>query len=146
MSHAGFLRDHWEADLEDWKALVRALDGAAAEAASRAPAQAVQAILPIVPSLAGLDDAERAIVAFSVRLTLHPQAMHEGDLEPLRSAGFDEGELLDISQVVCCFSYMNRLADAFGAHVGQQYMNTAVELFGRERVRAHLAHTTRQAP
>lgn len=58
---------------------------------------------------AGTTPRERAIVAFSARLGLQPQALAAGDVQALRDAGLDDREVLDLVHAVALFAWANRL-------------------------------------
>ena len=58
---------------------------------------------------AGTTPRERAIVAFSARLGLQPQAVAAADVAALRSAGLDDREVLDLVHAVALFAWANRL-------------------------------------
>ena len=47
-----------------------------------------------------------------MKLTLRPREVNRGDVDRLRSAGFDDRAILDAIQVVSYFNYINRVADA----------------------------------
>ena len=51
---------------------------------------------------------------FVVKLTLHPGEMSSGDVDALRSHGFDDEAISDIVQITGLFAYYNRLADGLG--------------------------------
>lgn len=61
-----------------------------------------------------LDERLQAILAYARRLTLEPAAIHEADLEPMRAAGLDDGEILEVNQVVAYFAYANRTVLGLG--------------------------------
>lgn len=63
---------------------------------------------------APLSAADRAMLAFAVKLAREPRAMTRDDVEALRAAGFDDTSIHDIVQVTGFFSYYNRLADGLG--------------------------------
>jgi len=63
---------------------------------------------------APIDDKRRAMLAFAVKLTLTPGAMVPGDAAELRSAGFSDRDILDITEVVAYYAYANRIADGLG--------------------------------
>lgn len=63
---------------------------------------------------AKLEQADRAMLAYVEKLTLHPWQMVEGDVEALREAGFSDAAVLDINQVTAYYAYVNRLADGLG--------------------------------
>ena len=63
---------------------------------------------------APLSDARRAMLEYSVKLTLSPGDMVEGDVNALRDAGFSDRDILDIAEVVAYYAYANRIADGLG--------------------------------
>ena len=63
------------------------------------------------------DDLEPRIAAmlrYAERLTLAPAQMTEADLEPMRAARLDDGEILEVNQVVAYFAYANRTVQGLG--------------------------------
>lgn len=48
------------------------------------------------------------------KLTAKPAAINEADIESLRNAGFDDGEILEINQVAAYFAYANRTVLGLG--------------------------------
>lgn len=63
---------------------------------------------------ADLNPADRAMLDYSAKLTLTPWDMTQGDLTPLREAGFDDRAILDMAQIVAYYAYVNRIADGLG--------------------------------
>lgn len=63
---------------------------------------------------APLTDADRAMLAFAVKLAREPGTMRKADTEALRAAGFSDTAIHDIVQITGFFSYYNRLADGLG--------------------------------
>ena len=61
-----------------------------------------------------LTAAEQSAMAYAEKLTRNPQGMVEADVEALRDAGWDDGEMLEINQVVSYFSYANRTVLGLG--------------------------------
>ena len=57
---------------------------------------------------------ERALLVYALRLTRDPQSMSRADVDALRAAGLDDGEILDANQVTAYFAYANRVADGLG--------------------------------
>jgi uncharacterized peroxidase-related enzyme len=57
---------------------------------------------------------ERALLVYAAKLTRAPAAMRRSDVDALRQAGLDDGEILDANQVVAYFAYANRVADGLG--------------------------------
>ncbi len=63
---------------------------------------------------AGFDPKEMAGLEYVARLTLEPSSLAEADIESLRAAGFEDGEILEINQVAAYFSYANRTVLGLG--------------------------------
>ena len=61
-----------------------------------------------------LSAADRAMLAFAVKLAREPRAMTRGDVEALRAAGFSDTGVHDVVQITGFFSYYNRLAEGLG--------------------------------
>jgi uncharacterized peroxidase-related enzyme len=61
-----------------------------------------------------LDERDRAIVDYAVRLTRAPHDLGAADLAPLRQAGLSDLELLDLTHVVAMFAWANRLLETLG--------------------------------
>ena len=51
---------------------------------------------------------------YAEKLTLHPGDMVQSDVTPLRDAGWSDGEILEINQIVGYFNYANRLLNGLG--------------------------------
>ena len=60
------------------------------------------------------DGAELAALRYAERLTTGPGKMVEADVVALRDAGWDDGQILEINQIVCYFNYANRLLNGLG--------------------------------
>lgn len=61
------------------------------------------------PRTAGTTKRERAIAAFSVKLTEQPGAIDAADIAALKQVGLKEGEVLDLVHSVGIFAWANRL-------------------------------------
>ncbi len=61
-----------------------------------------------------LSPADRTMLDYATKLTLTPAAVTRGDIETLRSAGFDDRAILDIAQITAYFAFVNRTADGLG--------------------------------
>lgn len=61
------------------------------------------------PETAGDSERERAIIRFTIDLTLEPGATRPEHILPLREAGLNDGEILDLIQAVAIFAWANRL-------------------------------------
>ncbi len=129
MSHAGCLRDEGEPE-DEVVALVRAL--------TLAGEQGLEAVGPALDGR-GLSSRDRALLGFVARLALRPRAMGRGDLSELLAAGFTGREAHDVVHVVCCFSYMNRLADGLGVTVDEPDWEWAARIYGEVALTEHLA-------
>jgi uncharacterized peroxidase-related enzyme len=57
---------------------------------------------------------ELEMLRYARRLTLAPREIVEADVTALRSAGLDDGEILEINQVVAYFAYANRTVLGLG--------------------------------
>lgn len=64
-----------------------------------------------------LDPADRAMLAYAEKLTLHPCEMEEGDVDDLRDVGFGDAAVLDICQVTSYYAFVNRMADGLGVQL-----------------------------
>ena len=62
--------------------------------------------------VANLPARQKAMLAFAVKLTNTPAGMGEADRETLRSAGFTDRDIWDISSVAAFYNMSNRLAAA----------------------------------
>ncbi len=51
------------------------------------------------------------------KLTLTPGDMTVSDLQPLRSVGFTDRDILDIATVAAYYAYVNRVADGLGVQL-----------------------------
>tara|TARA_Y100000385_G_scaffold230093_1_gene241694 strand:+ start:7326 stop:7895 length:570 start_codon:yes stop_codon:yes gene_type:complete len=57
---------------------------------------------------------ELALLRYADKLTLCVGEMKKSDAEALRNAGCDDGEILEVNQVVAYFNYSNRLLNGLG--------------------------------
>lgn len=72
------------------------------------------AIAAATPEDAPLNPAQQAAMRYAQKLTQAPGAMVEPDVQHLRDAGFDDGQVLEINQVVSYFAYANRTVLGLG--------------------------------
>ena len=63
---------------------------------------------------ADLDESDRLMLDYVVRLTHEAYKLQPADLDRLRSAGFDDRAILQITLIAAWFNYINRVADALG--------------------------------
>ena len=66
---------------------------------------------------ASLNNRDRAMLAYTEKLTLRPWEMTEQDVIQLRENGFTDSAILDIVQVTSLYAFANRLADGLGVEV-----------------------------
>ena len=57
---------------------------------------------------------EKLALTYTRQLTLRPGEMTASLIEELRSSGFEDGEILEINQVVAYFNYANRTVLGLG--------------------------------
>jgi uncharacterized peroxidase-related enzyme len=57
---------------------------------------------------------ERVMVDYVVKLTKDATKVWKDDIEDLRTAGFDDRGILQITLIASWFNYINRVADALG--------------------------------
>ena len=60
------------------------------------------------------DEREQATLRYAERLTRSPVAMGAADVATLREAGLDDGEIVEVNQVVSYFAYANRTVLGLG--------------------------------
>jgi uncharacterized peroxidase-related enzyme len=61
------------------------------------------------PATAGTTEREKAIVAFSIELTLAPDKVDAKCLQPLIAVGMTDAEIIDLIHAVSIFAWANRL-------------------------------------
>ncbi|GAA6158493.1 carboxymuconolactone decarboxylase family protein [Ruegeria sp. HU-ET01832] len=80
-----------------------------------ARAEAIRAAIEAkAPDTAPLDAAQVAGMHYARMLTQAPADMTEADIDALRAAGWDDGQILEINQVCAYFSYANRTVLGLG--------------------------------
>jgi uncharacterized peroxidase-related enzyme len=63
---------------------------------------------------AAVTDQDRAMLDYVVKLTKDATQISKNDHHRLRSAGFDDKAILQITLIASWFNYINRAADALG--------------------------------
>ena len=58
--------------------------------------------------------AELTMLEYAEKLTLKPGEMIEDDVIKLRDSGIDDGQILELNQIVGYFNYVNRLLNGLG--------------------------------
>lgn len=79
-----------------------------------AKARRMRAALETREFSAAYEAREDAALRYALKLTLSPAAMVREDVEALRRAGFDDGQILEINQIVAYFAYANRTVLGLG--------------------------------
>jgi uncharacterized peroxidase-related enzyme len=67
---------------------------------------------------APLNDRDRNMVDYAVKLTKDATQCSPADHERLRAAGFDDRGILQITLIASWFNYINRVADGLGVGRG----------------------------
>ncbi len=62
------------------------------------------------------DGLELAALEYAEKLTIAPDSIAELDVERLRSAGLDDGQVLEVNQVTAYFCYANRMVLGLGVN------------------------------
>ena len=57
---------------------------------------------------------ELALMQYAEKLTLGPSEMKKDDVDNLRTAGLDDGQILEANQIICYFNYVNRSINGLG--------------------------------
>jgi len=77
-------------------------------------ADAIKAALDARTPQTAFNGPELALLRYAEKLTLAPQDMVEEDVAALRSAGLDDGEILEANQIIGYFNYANRCLNGLG--------------------------------
>lgn len=72
------------------------------------------------PRTAGTTNREKAIVAFSIKLTEAPEDVGPADIQALKDAGLSDAEILDLLHADAIFAWANRLMLNLGEPVFPQ--------------------------
>lgn len=60
------------------------------------------------------EGAELALLRYAGKLTLEPGKMVKADVDALKQAGVDDGQILEANQIICYFNYVNRSLNGLG--------------------------------
>ena len=63
-----------------------------------------------------VEEKYKALLRLSVKLTLHAYEVTDEDVDGLRAAGLNDGEILEGVFVACQFNAIDRLADTLGLY------------------------------
>jgi uncharacterized peroxidase-related enzyme len=87
-------------------------------------------------STAAVNERQRALLDYAVKLTVTPGRMVEADLQPMRDNGLSDRDILDVNQVVAYFAYVNRVADGLGVRTDDYADKENRTLLGKDQ-RSH---------
>ncbi len=65
----------------------------------------------------GFRPEEQAVFEYARKLTREPVGVTEDDLQALRTAGYDDGAILELNQVISYFAYANRMVLGLGVAI-----------------------------
>jgi uncharacterized peroxidase-related enzyme len=60
------------------------------------------------------DGAELALLHYAEKLTISPQNMAKHDIDEMKTAGLDDGQILEANQIIGYFNYANRCLNGLG--------------------------------
>jgi uncharacterized peroxidase-related enzyme len=60
------------------------------------------------------DGAELALLQYAEKLTVLPGAMEPSDIDEMKNAGVDDGQILEANQIIGYFNYVNRCLNGLG--------------------------------
>ena len=69
-----------------------------------------------------LDEREMALVNYAKNLTLKADSITETDITHLKGLGIDDGEILEVNQVVAYFNYANRTVLGLGVNTNNEIL------------------------
>jgi uncharacterized peroxidase-related enzyme len=76
---------------------------------------------------AALEQRDRAMLDFAVKLTEQSHRCSEDDVEALREAGWTDEEIMDITEVAAMFNFTNRLASGLGWLPNDEFVRLGYE-------------------
>jgi uncharacterized peroxidase-related enzyme len=71
---------------------------------------------------AALDEADRVLMAWAVKLTREPAKMEERDFLALSKAGFEDEDILLANLIAAYFNFVNRIALGLGVEFDEDEM------------------------
>jgi uncharacterized peroxidase-related enzyme len=69
---------------------------------------------------------DRALLAYSEKITFFPEQLTSGDLQSLRKAGYPEKQVLDIVLVTGYRHYITRIANGIGIEIGSDRVEQSI--------------------
>lgn len=79
-----------------------------------ARAEVIEAALQARDPGRAFEGRELALLAYAEKLTLNPAALEKSDVDALKVAGLDDGEILEAVQIIGYFNYVNRHLNGLG--------------------------------
>lgn len=70
---------------------------------------------------ADIDETEKALLRYALKLSAAPAAIRKEDIDELRRAGWGDRAIHDACQVVAYFAYVNRVADGLGVELESRW-------------------------
>ena len=77
----------------------------------------VKSILDDIEKTTLIDDRTKAILRFSEKVTRHAYKVTEADIHTLKEHGYTDEVVLEATEVIALFNFLDRIADALGAPV-----------------------------
>jgi uncharacterized peroxidase-related enzyme len=77
-------------------------------------ARAIEAALHARRPGDAFGEQEKTLFDYAEKLTVSPGQMRESDVEAMKAAGYDDGEILEVNQIICYFNYVNRSLNGLG--------------------------------
>ncbi len=71
------------------------------------------------------DRAQQAALVYVRKLTQTPDDIEADDIEAMREAGLDDGQILEVNQVAAYFAYANRTVSGLGVNVDGEVIGLA---------------------
>ena len=79
--------------------------------------------LAIDPSKADVDDRQKAMIAFAIKLARTPEDLEESDHNLLRSHGFSDDDIWDIGAITGLFAMSNRLSHLASMRPNDEFLS-----------------------
>lgn len=85
-------------------------------------AEAIRVALEAGDFAEAFSNREHAILLYARQLTQSPATVREADVAILRAAGLDDGEILEVNQVISYFAYANRTVLGLGVTTESEFL------------------------
>ena len=82
-----------------------------------------------------MDETDRALCDYAVKLTLTPGRMNADDVEQLRTLGLSDSQITVAVQVIGYFNYINRVADGLDVEAEDWMSRIAKEKWLAEKAK-----------